>query len=339
MKALQLTSIDQLDLVETAIPTIQDNELLIKTGASTICTSDVNDLHRNPFGIRLPVILGHEASGLVSAVGSGVHGFKIGDRVATHPVHHCGKCQPCLEGAEHMCLNMGHFGFNLPGTYAEYYKVRQDRARLLPDTVSFSTGALAEPVCVCLEALSQARLTPASSLLILGDGPFGVMMTRLAARLPLERVVLSGFLDFRLSLAHQSIPVNLANAAEPDQVLLTANLGRPFDAAILAVGSRQAFTQGMELLKPKGRMVIFSAIPEDTPVDLFQVHLKELEILGACSDQHRFDEAVGLLNEADLNLPELVTHHFRLEEYQQAFNMAEFGKSHAMKVAFVFNEK
>jgi threonine dehydrogenase-like Zn-dependent dehydrogenase len=102
------------------------------------------------------------------------------------------------------------------------------------------------------------------------------------------------------------------------------------------VSSQEAFLQGLACLKPKGRLVVFSALHGNTPVDLFRVHVKELEIVGACSDQDRLDDAVALLNDGSLRLDELVTHHFSLEEYKQAFSLAEFGKSSALKIAFDF---
>ncbi len=336
MQALMLKDLNQLELVEAPIPSIREDEILVKTGATTICTSDVNDIHGNPFGARLPVVIGHEGAGTVAAMGTTVQGFQVGQRIATHPVHPCGKCPPCQEGLGHLCLDMGHFGYNLPGTMAEYYIVRQDRARPISETTSFPAAALAEPVCVCLEALMQARLPEGGSLLVIGDGPFGVLMARLARRMPLERAVLAGQIEFRLALAQDAAQVNTRDAPDPVQSMLAANSGKPYDAAILAVGSPKALADGLRCLKPRGRMVIFSAIPGDTPVDLFHVHLKELEIVGACSDQDLFDRAVPLLDDPGLALPELVTHTFPLAEYRQAFELAEHGKDQAMKVAFVF---
>ena len=175
MKAVYLKAIGQVELVDIPVPVIQEDQLLIKTGAATICTSDLNDIRSNPFGIALPVVIGHEGAGMVAKVGKTVRGFQVGDRVTTHPVHPCGTCQACRDGMKHLCLNMDHFGINLQGTMAEYYVVRQDRARHIPDMVDFPLASLAEPVSVCLEALAQAKLSPGNSLLIIGDGPFGVL--------------------------------------------------------------------------------------------------------------------------------------------------------------------
>ncbi len=153
MKALQMQAIGRLALIDVDPPRIGEDEILVRTDAAVICTSDLNDLRGNPFGIDLPVVMGHEGAGTVAAVGAAVRGFSPGDRIATHPVHPCLRCDTCKRGLGHLCPHMAHFGINLPGTFAEHYRVRQDRARRIPDDVDSAAAALAEPVCVCLEAL------------------------------------------------------------------------------------------------------------------------------------------------------------------------------------------
>lgn len=336
MKAVSLKNIGEVELIDIPVPTIQDDQLLIKTGAATICTSDVIDIRSNPFETPLPVILGHEAAGTVVAVGAKVKGFQVGDRVATHPVHSCGNCQACRDGLSHLCLNMEHFGLNMQGTMAEYYVVRQDRALHIPENVDFPTASLAEPVSVCLEALAQARLQPENTLLIIGDGPFGVMMTRLAEALNLGRVVIAGQQDFRLSFSGRATKINTRNHPDSLGAIKAANDGLGFDAAILAVSSQQAFAECLQSLKPKGRLVVFSALPSDTPVDLFWVHLKEIEIVGSCNDQERFADAVRMLSNPALGISKIITHRLPLAEYQQGLHLAEFERETAMKVTFIF---
>lgn len=336
MKALALQRIGQVELIDAPIPEIAPDQLLIKTGAATICTSDIADIRSNPFGISLPVTIGHEAAGTVAAIGVAVIRFLPGDRVATSPVQPCGKCQACRDGVSHLCLEMGHFGINLPGSMAEYYIVRQDRALRIPDGVDFALASLAEPVSVCLEALAQARLRPGSSLVIIGDGPFGVLISRLAEAMHLSKIVLVGRLDFRLSFAGGAIRLNNEGHPDPVRAILDLNAGDGYDAAILAVSSAEAFSECLQSIKPKGRVVVFSALPGQTPVDLFTLHLKEFEIVGACNEQDRFAEAVAMIGNPALGIASLITHRFSLEEYQQAFHLAEFGRDQAMKVTFLF---
>jgi threonine dehydrogenase-like Zn-dependent dehydrogenase len=233
---------------------------------------------------------------------------------------------------------MGHFGVNRPGTFAEYFAVRADRARHIPGDVPFTVAALAEPVCVCLEALAQAGLPSAGRLLVIGDGPFGVLIARLARRLSLERVVIAGRHDFRLAFAQGVVQVNEKKAADPLARLRVEAGDVGYDAVILAVGSAQAVREGLALLRPKGRLVVFSALPGETPVDLFDLHVRELEIVGACNDQDRLDEAVERLADPALALADLVTHTFPIEAYREALHLAATGREEAMKVAFVFGK-
>jgi 2-desacetyl-2-hydroxyethyl bacteriochlorophyllide A dehydrogenase len=339
MKALELEAVGKLRLAEVARPEIADDELLLSTGAATICTSDLNDIRKNPFGLKLPVVLGHEGAGTVVAVGRAVRGFKPGDRVTAHPVHPCGRCPNCQRGMAHLCSSMAHFGLNMPGTFAEYFLVRADRARHIPAEVPFTLAALAEPVCVSLEALAQANLPKGGTLLILGDGPFGVIMARLARKLPLAKVVIAGHHDFRLSLASGAEQINTNKTEDPVSLLREVAGGQGYDAVILAVGRAEAVRDGLALLRPKGRLVVFSALPGQTPVDLLSVHLKELEIVGACNDDDRLDEAVAMLSDRSLRLEDLVTHSFPLSDYRQAFALAEKGHDVCLKVALTFAEE
>jgi threonine dehydrogenase-like Zn-dependent dehydrogenase len=221
----------------------------------------------------------------------------------------------------------------MSGTFAEFFVVRADRARKVGD-MPLGLAALAEPVCVCLEALAQARLAAGGRLLIIGDGPFGAMLANLAPEFKPAEVVIAGHHDFRMGFAPPATTkVNLKTAGADALKKLAGPLG--FDAAILAVGSAKAVATCIELLRPKGRLVIFSAIPGLSSVDLFRVHVRELELIGACNDQERFDEALSHLRQpAGRDLGRLITHGLPLEQYRQAIELADRGRETAMKVAF-----
>ena len=332
MKALVLQGLNDVVYTDVPTPAIGDNELLIRTAISTICTSDSHDIAANPFGATLPITLGHEGAGTVAAVGAGVTDFQIGDRVVTHPVHPCGHCTACATGMAHLCEEMGHFGLNMPGTFAEYYIVRSDRARHLPKDVPFAVAALFEPICVCLEALAQAKLSAGDQLLIIGDGPFGLLMARLAETMALSRILLAGHSLFRLGLAGAQA-VNTAQVADAIETLLAANGGAPYDAVILATESKAAVTDALTLLRRKGRLVIFASLAGETPVDMMTVQTKELEIVGACNDEERLDDALAFLVAEQAALAGLVTHTFPLEQYQEALALAATGQDRAVKVA------
>jgi 2-desacetyl-2-hydroxyethyl bacteriochlorophyllide A dehydrogenase len=334
MRALMLKGLGQLELVEIDVPTIAEDQILVRTQAATICTSDLVDIDYNLSGLTFPVVIGHEGTGTVAAMGQYVHNFKVGQRIATHPVHSCYRCSACLADNSHLCLNMEHFGLNMPGTFAEFYVVRFDRARVVADDLAPAQVCLAEPISVCLEALDQANLRPGGTLLIVGDGPFGIIMARLSENLGLGNVVVAGWSDFRLGYAGTAQTVNTSDCPAPVETLLDLNQGSGYDAVILAVASPQALADALRCLRPRGRLVLFSAFTDDVPVNLLSVHLKELEIVGSCNDRDRFDDAVQLLT--DKRWSELITHHYPLDAYSDAFAVARAGKDRALKVSLTF---
>lgn len=336
MSAVMLRALHNVALVETALPSIGDDEMLIQMQATTICTSDLHDIAANPYGSPLPLSLGHEGAGRVAALGAKVTGFAVGDHVVTHPVHPCGECRACRTGTAHLCMNLRHFGLNMPGTFADYYVVRADRARHLPEHVSFPVAALFEPICVCLQAIAQTRLPADEPLLILGDGPFGLLMARLAHAQGIAPVVVAGHQDFRLAHAGAGvITVNTVGMADPTDALLDVIDDEEYGAIILATDAKHAIPTALACLRRKRRLVIFASLLGDTPIDLMRVQAKELEIVGACNDEDLLEEALAYLTREATSLAELVTHCLPLDAYAEAIELAAQGQDRAIKVALV----
>ncbi len=323
MRALQLQGLNQLVLTTLPVPSLKADEVLIRTMATTICTSDLHDIKSNPFGIKLPCVPGHEGAGIIVQCGSDVKTFSPGMRVAAHPVVPCGVCAECLRGFGHLCLNMGHLGIDRNGTFAEYFVQRADRIRQLPDTISFSVGALLEPVANCLQAIARAGDIKGRVVLIVGDGPFGNIIARLAVKSG-ARVLVAGREPFRLG----KIP-----GVEIGDVNPVASV----DVAILAVSSSEAFSTCMTALRKRGRLVVFSLISEPVPVNLFQLHVSELEIVGCCNDEERMDESLKCLQDPGLKLSELITQEIPFENWEEAFYLARDRHDKALKVAITFN--
>jgi len=323
MQALQMQDVQKLVCTEILVPEPKPDEVLVRTLAATICTSDLHDLARNPFRIALPRVLGHEAAGAVARCGSAVKHLSPGMRVAAHPVIPCKTCAECRRGFEHLCHRMGHLGYDRDGTFAEYFVVPADRVRVLPETVPSILGALLEPVSVCLQAVAQSGDVGGKNMLVVGDGPFGNMIARLARKEGVKQVLVVGREPFRL----QQI-----RGAEITQVAPVKTM----DVAILAVSSVEAVTTSLAALRPRGRLVIFSALPEPVPVDLFSLHVSELEIVGACNDEDRLDEALECLSDPSLALEELITHTLPFRDWSEAFELARNGHDRALKVALTF---
>ena len=283
MKALILNRPGELILDDAPVPSPGKNELLIKTKAATICTSDIIDINENPFGIALPIIMGHEGAGVVAGIGEGVTEFKAGDAVAVHPVMPCGRCASCLRGLGHLCDEMEHLGFNRGGVFAEYFIVRADRTRLLPKKLSFAQGTLMEPVSVCIEAVERGNVREGCNVLVVGDGPFGIMISKLCKRLSPAKIILSGRRPYRLARAGGAVAID-ASQTDVTKAVLDATDGEGIDSAIVCVNEAGAVDTAMKLLRSRGTLTMFSGITGGVPIDLFRLHVKELTVNGCCNE-------------------------------------------------------
>jgi len=339
MKALTLQKHEGLVMTDVAKPIPGSDELLVRTKAATICTSDIQDMKYNPFNIALPVIMGHEGAGIIEAVGVQVAGFKQGDAITAHPVHHCGKCESCKIGLEHLCDDMAHFGINKGGVFAEYFTVRFDRARKKPKELSFPQATLMEPVCVCIESIERASVKEGGIVLILGDGPFGIMASRLCQSYNPGKIISTGRHPFRMSIARNNETVETINERLTDNIIgdiLALTDGRGVDSAILCAGSNAAVDAAIEVLRPRGTLSVFASPEGKASVDLFRVNVKELNICGSCNDMDYLDKALDFLCDKCLGLQSMITHELAFEDWRKAFDLAEKGKDEALKVSMIF---
>ncbi len=324
MKAIQLQGPQKMVLTELPLPKPKSNEVLIKTKVATICTSDLHDIESNPFQIKLPTVLGHEGAGVVVACGEGVKNFTPGMRVAAHPVVPCGRCEECRRGLEHLCANMGHLGIDRLGTYAEYFIQREDRIRQIPDEMPFPLGSLLEPVANCLQAISRAGNLALKKVLVIGDGPFGNIIARLALKAGAGKVMVAGKYPFRLSMI-------------PGAEIVTDIPENSVDVAILAVSSAEAVKSCMRALRKRGRLIVFSLVEQPVAVDLFRLHISEMEIIGCCNDAFKVDESLACLSDPELNLSEIITHQIPFEKWEEAFFLAKDRHREALKVSILFD--
>jgi threonine dehydrogenase-like Zn-dependent dehydrogenase len=338
MRALQLQAVDRLAEVELPVPQPQPDEVLVRTVATTICTSDLNDIARNPFNIALPRVMGHEGAGVIVDFGAEVKALRRGDRVAAHPVIPCRDCENCRRGLGHLCSRMGHLGLDRNGTFAEFFCIRADRVRRLPAGVDFRFASLLEPVAVCLEAVQRGRLQAGETLLVVGDGPFGLLIARLASRCNPSKVIVVGRHEFRLRHVPQAVAIDEKRVPDVPGAVRKANGGRGVDVAVMAAGSASAMELALASLRARGRLVVFSAVQGAPSVDWFRLHTQELEIVGACNDEDFIDFAMEQLADPVLGLNSLVTHQLPFADWPRAFDLARNGKDEALKVALRFEE-
>jgi len=334
LKALVLEAASKLVMKNIPIPVPNDNEVLVRTKAATICTSDVNDILYNPFGIELPMIMGHEGAGIIEAVGANVTEFSVGDEIAAHPVMPCGECVSCKRGLSHLCDDMEHLGLNHGGVFAEYFTIRKDRIRKKADNIDFATASLMEPLCVCIEAVKRANVENAQNILVIGDGPFGILISNICGGYSDKKTILLGRHDFRMSHTKNVITVNEKTCGNVIDEINRITNGEGIDSAIICAGTNQAMNTAIESLRSRGTVCVFSAIHEPPAIDLFKVHVKELNICGSCNDMDCLDESMALLSDGYAD--GIITHKLPFDEFEKAFDIAVNGKDSALKISLIF---
>ena len=324
-----------LKLEDVAAPVATPGRLVIRVEASAICGSD---FHEEEFGSTPPFILGHEVSGTVAQVGEGVTGFVEGDRIAIDPVQKCGVCWPCTHGVEHLCSNYRHLGHDgIPGGWAEYVAVDAANAHFLPDEVDFPRACLIEPLAVCYQSFSRAGVDSGDSVVIIGDGPFGFLHAQLAVALGADPVIIAGHHNERLSRISAATGAITCNTHEQDLKAIAATYVGPAGADIVveASGASSSPSLGVELLRPRGTLVLFSYVWKPEPLPLGLIHMNELNVLGACRSQNGYGACIELLSRRKVDTSHLIDVKLPLEDHEVAIEKLTKHKAEVFKAIFL----
>ncbi|PGL70998.1 zinc-dependent dehydrogenase [Bacillus sp. AFS055030] len=343
MKAALFKGVAELQLRELSKPEINDNELLIKIKASSICGTDKRIFKNGHFKIPTNTerVLGHELSGEVYAVGKNVSKLKVGDRVTVAPNVGCGQCHMCLQGFNQLCPQYEAFGISMDGGFAEYMKVPAKaigNVVSIPDHISFEEAALIEPFSCAYRAYSAHDTKPGDTVLVIGPGPIGamhVMLNKLAG----ARVIVAGTRDARLEEIKKHGADVIINSKKVDlkEAIMDLTNGNGVDVVITAVSSPEVQTQALELSGYRGRISLFGGLPkgkEMVQLDTNLIHYKEMIVTGTTgSTIDDFYQSIKLLSDRHINLMPLISATYSLDQTLVAFNHALSGEG--MKTVIV----
>lgn len=330
MKAAVYCGPKDVRLEELEVPKIDDKEILVKIHACGVCGTDVKTILRGHPMIKPPTVLGHEMSGEIVNIGKGITKYKVGDRVVVAPYVPCSICYYCLHGKYTMCSRLFEQKPE-PGGFAEFIKVPSkivDKGTLLiPDDVSYAEAALTEPLACCLHGIEECHVKIEDTVVVVGDGPIGLMHLQLAKVMGAGKVVLSGQLDERLSLARELGADQTINETMEDPVkkVMDETENRGADVIMVAVGSLEAVHEGARMLRKGGIMNLFGGFPVDSELKLDPnlIHYSEVTITGTFGFSHiTFAKALQLISTGKVNMKKLITHKFKLDEILKAVEMS-----------------
>ncbi len=342
MRAVVYRGAHDLRLETVPVPRIQSDELLVRVAACGVCPTDIKKIQYGT--VPPPRIFGHETAGTVARIGARVRGFHVGDRVALH--HHvpCQSCHFCRHGAFAQCAQYKRTGITAGfepagGGYAEFVRVRSfvlPGVVRIPSRNSFEEGAMLEPINTVLKAVERLRIQPGDTVLVLGQGPIGLMFTRLFA-LRGAVVAATDLMPDRLRLARRfgARPVWRGDDPALRARIDRLTLGRGLDAAVVAVPINAAVNQALAGVRGGGQILLFAHTRrgDEVPVDLSSICVDEKDLIGSYSADITLQPAVArLVFRRQMDVRPLITHRFPLAETAAAVDLAAHPQAGALKI-------
>ena len=325
MKTAVMKAIGKIELEEREIPQPKEGEVLIKIGYVGICGSDVHYFETGAIGdfvVKPPFVLGHEAAGTVVALGEGVDSLKIGDRVAMEPGKTCGHCEFCRTGRYNLCPDVQFFATPpYDGVFQEYVAYDASMCFRLPDNVSLMEGALIEPLAVGFHAANQGGAHIGQKAVVFGSGCIGLMCLLALKAEGVTEVYVVDVIDKRLEKAMELGAAGVINSSKEDAVERIMELagGYGVDLAIDTAGADVTINQGIRMVKPGGTIVCvgYSRSGKFT-LDMSVALNKEITFRTVFRYRHIYPMAIAAVSSGLINLRNVVTDTFTLDEIQEA---------------------
>ena len=342
MQAAVYRGVNDVRVETVPVPKIAEGEVLIRVHTCGICGTDLKKIHTGSHSA--PRVFGHETSGVIAAIGAGVEGFKVGDQVMVF--HHipCGECYYCRHKVFAQCPVYKKVGCTAGfepsgGGFAEYVRVMDWIVRCglvkIPDGVSFEQAAFVEPVNTCLKGVEALRLQAGETVLVIGQGPIGIILALLAKRAG-ARVIVSDLYQQRLTIskAYQITETIDASSADVVNEVRERTEGRGTDAVMLAVGGTSLVHPAIDAARFGGRVMLFAQTARDeVTIDPAAICVDEKTLMGSYSASVELqEESARLVFSGEIDLAGLISHRFPLSEAVQALHLAANPQPDSMKI-------
>lgn len=325
MKALNLHGVGNLVYEDIDIPKVLEDEVLVAVKCAGICGSDVARVYKTGT-YHLPTVPGHEFSGVIVKSGNE---NEVGKRVCVFPLLPCFNCESCQKGSYATCSNYDYYGSRRDGGFAEYIAIKRWNLVFLPDNVSFSEAAMCEPASVARHASLKIMDQDVKSVLISGAGPIGLIASQWCKSMGAEKIYMFDIDKRKIEFAK-----TMGILEYNDNILV--------DAVIEGTGASTAIARCLGALKPFGKIVLMGNPSADvnlTKEDYWKILRKELRLFGTWNSsyshtQNDWTETIKAISEGILNLKPLITHKFKLSEYQKAFDIMKNKTEFYNKIIF-----
>jgi L-iditol 2-dehydrogenase len=318
MRTSVLVGVKNLTIENRKLPAYGTDEVLIKIAAVGVCGSDVHYFRHGRIGdfvVDGPLVLGHEVSGTIVAVGDSVDPSRVGQRVAIEPQRPCGRCRECRAGLYNLCPNMEFYATPpIDGAFAEYAVIQDAFAHAIPDNLSDEAAALLEPLSVAITTMRKAHVVPGSSVLIAGAGPIGIICAQTARAFGAAEVIVSDLIAERRERALKYGATKVIDPAEVD----IASAGLDVNAFIDASGAPRAVTAGIKAVRPAGHVVLVGLGNPEMTLPVEHIQNNEINVTGIFRYTDTWPAAIHLVSSGLVELDSLVTGRFPLDQAEEA---------------------
>lgn len=319
MRASVMTGVRTLEIEDRAVPIPAPYEVLVEVAAVGVCGSDVHYYREGRIGdfvVEQPMVLGHELSGRIAAVGDNVDPARVGQRVAVEPQHPCRRCAQCTAGRYNLCPEMKFYATPpVDGAFCKYVTIDADFAHPVPDSVSDDAAALLEPLSVAVATMRKAAIVPGSSILIAGAGPIGIITAQAARAFGAARIVVSDPVESRRTRALEFGATEVIDPMNFDVAALD-----PVDAFVDASGAVPAVQSGIRAVGPAGRVVLVGMGADNYALPISHIQNLEITVTGVFRYTDTWPAAIHLVASGMVDLDALVTGRYDLEHVGDALD-------------------
>jgi L-iditol 2-dehydrogenase len=339
MKALVLKQYRQFAIEDFPVPGLQPDEVLVRVWACGICGSDVHGMDGSS-GRRIPpIIMGHEAAGVIAEIGAAVIGWKKGERVTLDSTVSCGECWYCRQGKVNLCENRRVLGvscgeYRRHGAFAEFIAVPARILYRLPDNLSFEQAAMVEAVSVAVHAVERTPLPMDASVAVVGTGMIGSLVVQVLRVRGCGKVIAIDLDNGKLKLASKLGATQAIAAGEPElqHKIRALTDGRGVDAAFEAVGLPQTVKTAIESVRKGGSVTLIGNLKPQVELPLQSVVTRELTLIGTCASAGEYPACLDLIASGKINVTDFISATPPLEEGAQWFERLYAGEKGLMKV-------
>ncbi len=339
MKALLLTEYKHLEVTEMPEPEIGSHDLLVEVQACGICGSDIHG-YDGTSGRRIPpLVMGHEAAGIVAKVGAEVSKFQVGDRVTFDSTVSCGRCGNCRKGSINLCDNRKVLGvscgeYRQHGAFAQYVAVPEHISYKLPDGLAYEHAAMIEAVSIAVHAANRAPVVLGDTAVVMGSGMIGLLVVQAIRLAGCSQVIAVDLEENRLALAKELGADVTLNPKECDVAAEVAKLtgGRGADVVLEVVGATVTINSAIQCTRKGGSLVLIGNLAPKVEMPLQAIVTRELTLYGSCASNGEYPACIDLLTRGDIQVAPLITGRGKLEDGPALFQKLYAGEPGAMKV-------